>query len=138
MPFEYRPKKDKYYLPKSLYKSISWIIEDYNRLKDERISIIYKTPSNNGLPKGNDITDTTQEKAVKLEIIENKLKAIDQTGIEMKENIRSKVRIENDFDIIRMYTDYSYYDYVTGKSIRTWHRFKSEFTYKVGKKLKYF
>lgn len=88
----YQPQKNNpYILPRSIYNQTLWLIRDYDRLKREYHDIIDETPYNDGQPRGTNTSDPTAQKAIKLESVSERLKAIEQAEIQIPEEYRKHV-----------------------------------------------
>lgn len=132
-------------ISKNVYMQVRYKLADYDRLKMERINLLYgtKTPPS-GMPKGNRIGNPTEEKAVKLAYIDGELEGIDQAAMEFRGRFSGKVY--EDFDVVKAYFSYDYFNYMhirrhaedMGPCERTWRRFKWSFSEKVAEKLKLF
>jgi len=127
-----------------VYKQINGLMQDYDRLKKDRLDIIYGTKKPDGMPRGSDVGKPTEQKAVQLAYIESRLKAIDQTCVLMRGWFGDKVH--EDFDPIRAYWSYDYFNYEhirkdendNGPCRRTWNNYKDRFTESVAQKLNIF
>lgn len=62
-----RQKNNKYILPRAQYHRTLWLIRDYYRLKDEVEYIAEAGPEpGDGMPKGNQTSDPTAQKAIRI------------------------------------------------------------------------
>lgn len=132
-------------ISRNVYMQVRYKLADYDRLKLERLNILYGSgkPSD-GLPKGNETGNPTEVKALKLAYLENELKGIDQAVLHFG-GLYNKKTYE-DFDIVKAYWSYDYFNYMhkrrneddTGPCERTWRRFKWAFSEKVAQNLKLF
>lgn len=117
-----------------VYKQINGIMQDYDRLKKQRLDIIYGTGKSDGMPRGSDVSMPTEQKAIQLSYIDSRLEAIDQTCVAMRGWFGDKVY--EDFDPIKAYWSYEYFNYQhkrkeendDGPVYRTWQRYKDRFT----------
>lgn len=143
MPRDYISKKSS--INKNVYMQVRYKLKDYDRMKAERLNILYgsvKPPD--GLPKGNGIGTPTEAKALKLAYMESALEGIDQAASYFR-GLYSKKTYE-DFDAIKAYWSYDYFNYMhmrkneedNGPCERTWRRFKWAFSEKVAENLKIF
>lgn len=145
MSSNYQRKKSKYVLPGNVYMQIKYRIKDYDRLLRDKTNILYGGASaSNGMPRGCETSDPTQDKAIKIAYIDRELDAIDQSVIEIRGEYSKKV-YEN-FDPIKAYWNYDYFNYMfvrtkedsNGPCRRTWSYFKGKFSYKIAKRLNLF
>ena len=148
MPKYYQPKKNNPYIlqDKALYKQVFWLIMRYPALIEQRQQIIHDSPPPpDGLPNGKGrVGDPTQRKALLLAEISGQLEAIDQTIAELSVKYE-KTCVGDRFDPYKAFVDFgtfSYYRSKPGKDAgpcyRTFNRYRSEFVFKVAKKLNYF
>lgn len=130
-------------VPKAIRIQIKYKLMDYDRLVKERFDIMHGSPPPpDGMPRGGGVGKPTEEKAVRLAMIDIELKAIDQSASEIRGEYDTKVHW--DFNPIKAYWSYDYYNYMhirkggtdEGPSRRTWNRYKDYLTYKIAKKLK--
>lgn len=86
-------KNNPYYLPRSLYRRVVALIQDYDRMIEERADIVWGTPdTESGMPRGSGPGNPTADKALRLERIEGDLEAIDQALIRIPADYRVAVR----------------------------------------------
>lgn len=121
-----RAKNNPYLLPKTVYNRTLWVIRDYERMKAERNEIIHGGGTGDGQPKGNAISKTTENKALKLVAIEQELKAVDE-ALELVESDLKNGVINN----ICHFVPYPHYPHRA-----TWWRAKSKFIYDVASNLR--
>ena len=142
MPRNYQRKKSEP-LPQAIYMQIRYIIKDYDRLKHERLIALYGSPAPpDGMPRGTGVSNPTEDKAIRLALIDEQLKAIEQSEIEMLGRLSN--RVYDEFNVIQAYWNYDYFNYMhirkddldIGPSRRTWNRFKDVFSKEIAKRLK--
>lgn len=143
---DYIPKKhNQYYIgDRNLYKEILYAIQGYESLCKRREQIMYSNyiPTD-GLPRGNATGDPTAHKAIKLSYIDAKIKAIDQTIVELRAKYTTN---PNDpFEPYEAFKDYGVFCWYRSNPKkdkapceRTWKYYRSEFIFKVAEKLGYF
>lgn len=131
-------------LDKSLYRKIKYILADYDRMKRNRLDILYGSGGvSDGTPRGTSISKPTERRAERLAAIEDELWAIDQACILVRAVYSGKTC--EDFDPLKAYWNYDYFNYAhkrTSKSPegpvrRTWHRYKDFVTKTVAEKLNF-
>ena len=119
---------------KALFKRIGNILLSYNDQIKERNDILLGSPlPPDGMPRGNNVGRPTENKALRLAQIDAELYAIDQSIIEMQGELSGKV--DDDFDVLKAYWNYAYYDCHKGGCEKSWNNFKHTFSYKIAKKL---
>ena len=144
---DYIPKKNnKYYIGnKYLYKQVLYTVLGYNDMIKRREQILYSSPPPpDGLAHSNSMGDTTAKKAIALSTIDTQLKAIEQVITELNGKY-SNTYTGEEFDAYEAFKDYGVYCWYRSRKNtdkapceRTWKRYRSEFIYKVAKKLNYF
>jgi hypothetical protein len=115
-------------------------MQDYDRLKRDRLDIIYGSKRFDGMPKGSDLGKPTELKAIQLAYIDARLDAIDQTCVLMRGWLGDKV---NEFDPVKAYWSFNYFNCQhkrkgendDGPCRRTWHNYKDRFTEVIAGKL---
>lgn len=120
------------------------MIRGYQNLRRRKADIIYGSPPPpDGMPKGMDISNPTERKAVVLEMISLQLQAIEQTISELRGKY-SRTCTGEVFDPYEAFMDYGVFCYYRSKpnrdecpARRTWTRYRSEFAYKVLKKINF-
>ncbi len=147
MPRNYQiTKNNPYHIANAnTYRSVLYIIRDYDNLKRQREQILYgSAPPPDGMPRGNNISDPTSNRSILLATVESKIEAIDQTIFELNTKY-SKTYTGEPFDAYEAFRDYGVFCYYRSKpgkelapSTKTWSRYRSEFIYMVAKKLNYF
>ncbi|MEG2429217.1 MAG: hypothetical protein RSA99_02425 [Oscillospiraceae bacterium] len=132
-------------IPTDVYTAMKSILSGYDRLKAQKIAVEQRgNPPPNGMPRGNDISNPTQDKALILSSINEKLYAIDQTYIEMQGAYSAKTYDE--FNPIKAFWSYDYFNYMhkrkncddIGPTYRTWGNFKYRFAKSMAKKLRFY
>lgn len=139
---DYFPKYSE--LPKDVFDQVKSILRGYDRLKRERLDVLYGSGAGGGMPKGNTPGIPTEQKAFKLSYIDERLEAIGQAGVLMRAWLGDKVC--EDFDPLKAYWSYDYYNYQhkreekdsEGPSRRSWTRYKHRYSAIVAQKLKIF
>lgn len=132
---DYQPKnKNPYYIDKSIYKSILYLIRSYNAqvkayndLIDER-AFPKMDPKQSG--KGNTLSDITGETALKLEGKSRIIKAIEKTIEQFKSNETTKYYFDGIWNNILYAAPYP-----SNADTRTYSRHKARFIWLVGKNL---
>ena len=143
MPRNYQLKKGVEPLPHAVYMQVKYIISDYNRLRHERLDILYGSPKPpDGMPRGVALTDPTGERGTRLAEINRRIEAIEQSAREISAELSGKV--QRDFNPFEAYWSFDYFNYIylrkrpddIGPGERTWRRFKHKFGHKIAVKLK--
>ena len=146
MPKEYQPKRNNsHYMDHNIYMQMKYLLENYPNLKEQRERLLYGSPAPaDGLPKGNNIGNPTEQKALVLCTIDGQIKAIEQVIFELQAKY-SKTYTGKPFNAYKAFLDYSEFclyrskrNKDTAPCKRTWQYYRSEFTYKLAKKLNYF
>lgn len=131
-------------IDKTLYRKVKYILADYDRMKRDKMDILYGSSApSDGMPKGTGIGRPTERKAERLAVLESDLYAIDQACVAVRGAYSGKVY--DDFDPIKAYWNYDYFNYMhirtekspEGPVRRTWHRYKDSFTKIVAEKMKF-
>lgn len=140
---EYYPKYSE--VPKDVYEQVKALLRGYDRLKKERLDLVYgsKQPSD-GMPRGSGISSPTEQKGIKLAYIDSRLEAIDQAAVLMRGRYDGKVY--EDFDPVRAFWSYDYFNYQhiredendEGPVRKTWTRFRFSFAGIIAKRLNIF
>lgn len=144
MPRDYQRKKSPYLLPRDVYMQVKWILSGYDRLKRERADILWGSPSLDGMPKGSRVSTPTEDKAVKLAYLQERMEAVEQSAVEIRGEYSH--RTSEDFDPVKAFWSYDYFNVSfirkhpddMGPSERTWKRYKDYFASKVAKRAKIF
>lgn len=124
----YQPKiNNPYILPHNLYMQTLYLIRDYDRLKRQYKDILDETPHQDGQPRGGGISNPTEQKAVKLEAVYEKLTAIEKSEKQVPGEYRSHV-LNNVMYGVR-YPDFA--------DRTTWSRHRCRFVYGVAKNMKW-
>lgn len=140
---EYFPKYSE--VPKDVYEQVKAILRGYDRLKRDRLDLIYGSGrKGDGMPRGSDPGNPTEQRAIKLAYINGRLEAVDQASVLLRGWLGNKV--EYDFDPIKAFWNYNYYNYKhvrakgkdDGPSSRSWIRYKHRFAAAVALNLKLF
>ena len=146
LPKEYQPKRNNsHYMNHNIYMLMKYLLESYPNLKEQRERLLYGSPAPaDGLPKGNNIGNPTEQKALVLCTIDGQIKAIEQVIFELQAKY-SKTYTGKPFNAYKAFLDYSEFclyrskrNKDTAPCKRTWQYYRSEFTYKLAKKLNYF
>ena len=129
---------------RSVYYRVKALLRDYNRLCRERLNILYGSPApSDGMPRGGCERSPTEDKAVRLAVINADLEAIEQSAAEMRGKYSG--RVLDEWDPVKAYWDYGYFNYIhiqadpssAGPSRSTWTRYKYDLTRKIAEKKKY-
>lgn len=140
----YQPKS-KYRLPHGLYMQVLWKIRDYERLKRERLNVLYGSGGTaDGMPRGSDVGQPTEQKALKLAYIDSQMAAVDEACTWIRGEYSG--RVVEDFNPLDAFEDYGYFNYSyvrkgdddLGPCIRTWKYFRARLCYKVAENLNMF
>ena len=92
MPRNYQPKKNNpYRLPPNVYMQCLYAIRDYDRLCAERTDILHSSPSLDGQPRGGETSDTTADKAVRLERLSRMCEDVEQALVQVPTEYRRGV-----------------------------------------------
>ena len=143
MPREHqRTKNNPYLLPHNLYMQALYIIRDYDRLKGEYHAILEQRPapriesgygrdgrvSAEYMPKGNEVSNPTEDKALRLAAISNRMRAVEQALLMVKPKYREGVMTN--------ITDGGAH-YPKDACAKTYRRWKQRFVFQVAKNMKY-
>ena len=123
---EYFPKSSE--ISKDVYKQVKAILEGYDRLKQERLNIMYGSGKDMaGLPRRNVPSDPTRDKAIRLSYINERLDGIGQACISMRAWLGDKV--SGEFSPVKAFWGYGYFSsqHKGGPCRRTWNNFKYRF-----------
>lgn len=120
-----RSKNNPYYLPKSLYRRILWLVRDYERLKSELDAMLYEGRPLDGMPRGSDISDPTAKTTIKRERLREETEAVEQGKLMIPEEYRRGVW-EHVTEGVR-FPDYAHYN--------TWKSWQARFLYQIAKRL---
>lgn len=132
-------------IPKDVYEQVKSILKGYDRLKKDRLDILYgTTKKEEGMPHGSSAGDPTARKAERLACIDQRLEAIDQSAVLMRGERGYKVYAE--FDPIKAFQNYNYFNCQhkrtekkpNGPCVRTWHNYKYRFAAIIADKLNIF
>lgn len=143
MAREYFPKYCE--IQRDVYDQIKGILRGYDRLKRVRKDIIYGTGTgDSGMPKGSMPGNPTEQKAIRLAYIDERLEAIDQSAVLMRGERGYKVY--EDFDPIKAFWSYDYFncqhkrtkEKPNGPCRRTWNNYRYRFAAVIAEKLKIF
>lgn len=138
-------KNNPYHLPHDIYMQVKYILLGYDRLKREKLDVLFNTPSpSDGMPHGSVTSNPTADKAEKLSYIDSRITGIDLAIQQVYASMHNDVSIH--FDVLKAFWSYDYYNYMherkdendEGPSKTTWNRFKSCLSYLVAKNLKLF
>ena len=124
-----RQKGNKYILPKPVYNMTVWQIRDYHRLKDKAESILESSaPPSDGMPRGTDIGNTVESKAMEREFILDKIKTIDASKLNIPQEYREGVWNNTVHQM----------PFPKDADRSTYGRYKSRFVYQVAKGLNFY
>lgn len=119
-----RVKNNKYILPRAVYNQTLWRIRDYYRLKETAEELIFTSSNSDGMPKSNEISDTTARTAEKREKYLKDVKVIE---LEIK-------TIPNEYQKGVWNSIMFGEQYPSDADRSTYGRYKSEFIFNVAKK----
>jgi hypothetical protein len=140
---EYYPKYSE--VPKDVYEQVKALLRGYDRLKKERLDLIYGSKQqSDGMPRGSGVSLPTEQKAIKLAYIESRLEAVDQSAVFMRGKYSEKVN--EDFDPVRAFWSFDYFNYQhirkneddEGPVRKTWTRYRFAFAGIIAKRLNIF
>ncbi|MDD4700328.1 MAG: hypothetical protein PHV07_08790 [Oscillospiraceae bacterium] len=119
-----------YYLPRSLYNRVLYIIRDYDRLCEQRKEIIYGSSNvESGMPHGSGISNPTERKAILLSQIESEISIIDKALRQIPPEYATYI-----FENIRYgYKCPSWVQNKDNANKNTWSRWRCQFIYLVAK-----
>jgi len=131
-------------ISKDVYEQVKGILRGYDRIKKERLDLLYGTPHKNGGNRSSEPGNPTEQKALKLESISARLEGIDQACIAMRGDYSKKTSYE--FDPLRAFWNYNYFNCQhirrgsndNGPAYRTWLRYRFKFAAAVATNLKLF
>ena len=86
-----RKKHNDFFLPHSIYYQTIWTIKGYFLHKEKMEDVILATPDHDGMPKGNNISDPTAAKAIKVQNSARLVRIIDEEKANIQEEYRSGV-----------------------------------------------
>ena len=87
-----RKKNNKYILPSAVYHQTIWTIRDYYRMKEEADAILTESSSAlDGMPHGNRTVDVVTKKAIRRELLVEKVSAIDSALSEVPSEYRGPI-----------------------------------------------
>lgn len=145
MPREYQVKRNNpYHLEHNLYMQVSYLVKRYHDLIVRYNNALYGgAPPADGMPRGSTTGDPTARKAAVMIELGSQIEAIDDTISEMRGKYCDTCTGEI-FDAYGAVMDYGVFCYYRSEpdkdeapSYRTWNRYRSEFAYKVAKRLNY-
>ncbi len=124
---EYLPKRENpYWLPHAIFFQALYAVRDYDRQRQEYNDILNgSAPMGDGQPRGTVVGNPTERKAEKLEVISEKLSAIERALDEIPKEYRLSI-----FNNVRYGTRYPY-----TASGGTWSRWRRRFLFYVAKNL---
>ena len=139
---EYYPKKSE--IPKDIYKQVVAILQGYDNLKKKRLDILYGTPQKEQESRPSEPSTPTENRAIKLSQIDDRLHAVDQICVWMRGKLGGKV--SEDFDPLKAFWSYDYYNCQhyrksggdNGPSRSTWNRYRWRFAALIAEKLELF
>lgn len=132
-------------ISRDVYYQVKGILMGYDRMKRERLDLIYGAQyAISGMPHGSGQGDPTEQRAIKLAYINERLEAVDQAAVLMRAERGNKVG--EDFDPIKAYWNYNYFNFQhkrtdksrNGPCARTWNNFKDRFSAIIAENLKIF
>jgi hypothetical protein len=89
----YQPKKkNPYQLPHNVYMQCLYAVRDYDRLKEEMRDILHSSPgAPDGMPRGSGISDSTVNKAIRREALQQRCDAIEEALVAIPAEYRKGV-----------------------------------------------
>ena len=136
-------RKNKLRIPHDVYMQVRYKIEGYERLKQERDEVYAASPAPpDGLPKGSQLGNPTEHKAMLLANIDREISVIESCIADIKRDYGD--RVVPDLDPIRAYRNYEYFNCAhirsaymrdEGPKRRVWHYYKSMLTYLIAHRL---
>jgi len=88
----YQPTKNNpYRLPHNLYMQMLYLVRDYDRLKAERTDILFSTPVHDGTGHTSGISSPTENKAVRLVVLDMLCDKIQSVLDEIPEEYRQAI-----------------------------------------------
>lgn len=120
MPKEYQPKQHS--LPHNVYMQVIYLVRDYERMKAEYASITEASPPPlDGVPRGSGISDPTSDKAIRLEELGRRIRAVEAGLGTVPEEYRKGVynNIVHRIPYDTRYASYETYRYHRRKAVRT-------------------
>lgn len=144
LPREYQLKTTGNTLPHNVYMQVVYIIRDYHRMLNERNNIMFSSSYGDGQPRGNDTSDTTANKAIKLSALSNRIDGIDSAIHDVNAEYSNRIKREDvdSFDCLDAFNDYGgfcymLYDPKEGRQpcVRTWKYFRQTLAFKIAKNL---
>lgn len=139
---EYHRKRNG--ISRGVYYQVKGLLMDYDRLKSDRLDIVYGANYRmTGMPGGG-TTDKTAQKAMRLAYIDSRLDAIAQASMLMLGE--RGARVMDGFDPMKAYWSYAYFNNQhirteknpNGPCRRTWNNFKDRFSALIAEKLNLF
>ncbi|HIT19215.1 MAG TPA: hypothetical protein IAB57_06345 [Candidatus Fimivivens faecavium] len=112
-------KNNPFSLPHNLYMRVLYQIRDYDRMKEERMEILYSTTARDGLPRGNGVRSDTEIRAIRLVKVEENCKAVELALGQIPEEYRKGV-IDNICEGAPFPLDASYSTYKRQRQRMIW------------------
>lgn len=130
-------------ISRDIYYQVKGILMGYDRLRKERLDILYGAQFEiSGMPGGGGTGNPTEQKAAKLAALDERLEAIDQAAVLMRGERGD--RVYEGFDSIKAYWSYDYFncqhkrtkESPNGPCRRTWNNYKDRFSAAIAQRLK--
>lgn len=130
-------------ISRDVYYQVKGILMGYDRLRKERLDILYGAQFEiSGMPGGSGMGNPTEQKAAKLAALDERLEAIDQAAVLMRGERGD--RVYDEFDPIKAYWSYDYFncqhkrtkESPNGPCRRTWNNYKDRFSTAIAQRLK--
>ncbi len=134
-------RNNPYKMPHDLFKQVIYIIKDYDRIKTQRLEILHSSPVSDGQPYQRNNSSPTENKGIKLAMLEERCEAVEQT-INYMNGKYAITCTREPFDPLEAFIKREMFDYFRSKpgkdtapSSKTWQRYRNEFAYHVANKL---
>jgi len=121
-------KNNPYLLPDTLYRRVIALIRDYDRLKDEYHEVLHSGGQRpDGQPRGTQVSNPTERKAIRMALISSELKAVEQAIVVIPHEYRNGVQDNVTYQV----------RYPDDADPRTYRRWKQRFIYSVAANMNY-
>jgi len=145
MPRNYQVKGKYHIEDHFLYMEMMNLVKGYNELRGRKTKILYGSPAPpDGMPRSGKVGNPTEDKAIVLANIDSRIEAIQEVMAELQCKYENTYTGEP-FEPYEAFMDYGVFCYYRSRdgeneapSQKTWSRYRSEFLYKLAKKLKLF
>lgn len=123
---DYQPKKNSYYMDKTVYKRALAVARDYERMRRDYNDLLYGTSRSDGQPRGGVPSDPTALKAIRMEALRRDMWAIEDAIQTVPPEYRKAVMCKTIHDVWPPGTP-------TGKNLPTY--WKQRFLHKLAENL---